>query len=199
MFCAKADIPVLTLPNDSSISGVTSDLAINDISVSLIVDRDGDGVDADINTLPGCFSGQQTNLDCNIVAACLDINFRFQMSNTTCAADPNIPGDTAKPGFQFGLVNFLPNVREVGTVCLTDKGTTSATPEPDEKVLESSSDKDKLAEPLAQNSAVLSPPICGAGLDMGGFVTCANAQVLGLEANGDAKFKEFLALTCDLQ
>jgi hypothetical protein len=34
---------------------------------------------------------------------------------------------------------------------------------------------------------------------MGGFVSCVSPAVLGLEANGDTKYKEFLALTCDLQ
>jgi hypothetical protein len=194
MFCAKTDIPVLRLPNNPVISGVTSDLAINDISVSLIVDRNGNGkVDGLINSLPGCFSGQQTSLDCNIVAACLDVNFRFAMQNVICPATG--PTDTAKPGFKFGFLDFLPNIREVGKVC---SGTTPP-PSNDQKVVESSNNQPALTGPLATNAGLFSPPICGAGLDMGGFVSCVSPAVLGLEANGDPKYKEFLALTCDLQ
>lgn len=196
MFCVKGDIPTMSFPNDPSINGVTSDLALNDLSVSLIVDRDGNGaVDGNINSLPGCFSGQQTESDCNVVAACLDVNFRFAMENTICSPNPNIPGDTSKPGFRARFLDFLPIVRKVGEVC---SGTTPP-PSPEQQLLEASSDHDGVTGPLADNAGVLSPPICGAGLDMGGFVTCANAKVLGLEANGDPKFKEFLALTCDLQ
>jgi hypothetical protein len=200
MFCAKGDIPVLRFPNNPAISGVTSDLAINDISVSLIVDRNGDAKVGEpgtlINDLPGCFSGLETSRDCNIVAACLDVNFRFAMENVTCDADPSIPGDIDKPGFRFAFLDFLPNIRKVGEVCAA----TDPPPSNDEKVVnETANDKTALTGPLAQNSAALSPPICGAGLDMGGLFTCGNTQVLGLEANGDTKYKEFLALTCDLQ
>ena len=203
MFCAKADIPVLTLPNDPGLSGVLSDLSLNDISVSLLIDKNGDGINADINTLPGCFSGKQTTTDCKMVAACLDINFRFAMENLNCPADPAVPGDTEKPGFRFNFLNFLPNVRSVGSVCpATPSGTQSgqqAPPANKEKVLESSADKDKLADPIGKNAGVFSPPICGAGLDMAGFVTCDTFTVLGLEANNDPAFKEFLALSCDLK
>ncbi|MEO7792905.1 MAG: hypothetical protein ABIX28_25435 [Vicinamibacterales bacterium] len=196
MFCVKGDIPTMTFPNNPAINGVTSDLALNDLSVSLIVDRDGNGaVDGPINSLPGCFTGLETNKDCNVVAACLDINFRFAMHNTICAADPGIPGDTAKPGFQAEFLDFLPIVRQIGEVC---SGTTPP-PSPDTQVLEASSNHDGVTGPLAQNAGLLSPPICGAGLDMGGFVTCDNAKILGLESNGDPKFKEFLALTCILK
>jgi hypothetical protein len=67
-------------------------------------------------------------------------------------------------------------------------------------VLEASSDRNRLTGPLANNAAVLSPPIWGAGLDMAGFVTaCGAKKVLGLEANGNPDYKEFLALTCDLK
>lgn len=196
MFCAKGDIPVMSFPNNPSINGVASDLALNDISVSLVVDRDGNGtVDGPINSLPGCFSGQQTTSDCNVVAACLDVNFRFAAQNVICDAGTTAP----KPGFQFAFLDFLPVIRDIGKVCSPQQSTQPATPSSDGQVLEASSDRDRLTQPLATNAAVLSPPICGAGLDMGGFVTCANAQILGLEANGDPKFKEFLALTCDLQ
>jgi hypothetical protein len=203
MFCAKGDIPVLRLPNNAAISGVTSDLAINDISVSLIVDRNGDlkvGEEGTlINDLPGCFSGLETSRDCNIVSACLDVNFRFAMENVVC--DPVGPGDTAKPGFRFAFLDFLPNIRKVGEVCAA----TDPPPSNDEKVVnETANDKTALTGPLAENSAAFSPPICGAGLDMGGFVSCNNPAVLGLEASGALdpekdKYKEFLALTCDLQ
>jgi hypothetical protein len=189
MFCAKGDIPLMSLPVDSQISGVTADLAINDISVSLIVDRNGDEIVGPINSLPGCFSGTGIDQDCNIAAACLDLNFRFAVQNSNkCAA--------GQSGFEFGVVSALPNVREIGKVC------SSTTPPPANKeaVVNKSGDKDKLGEPLAQQSGAFSPPICGAGLDMGGFVTaCATAKALGIDAGADPKFKEFLALSCNLQ
>ena len=167
MFCAKGDIPVMRLPTNPT--GVTAELALNDISVSLIVDRDGNGkVDDLINSLPGCFSGDRPTLDCNIVAACLDINFTFETQNIVCDLDQ-------KPGFRFAFQNFLPNIRKVGEVC---SGTTPP-PSNDEKVIESSNNQPVLTGPLATQSGAFSPPICGVNLDFGGLFTCGGTRRSG--------------------
>jgi hypothetical protein len=196
MFCAKADIPRMEFPTaGATATSVPTNLQINDISVSLVLDRGTNNtpnntVDGMLNTLPGCFSGTQTNSDCNIFSACLDVNMSFAMNtlqpgNTVCA--------DGKPGFQAQFNDLITNFRKIGEVC---SGSTSPTTDAD--VLREASNKDAVTKPIGDNAAIFAPPICGTGLSVPNLFTCANVAIVGLEAGVDPDFKEFLAVTCDL-
>jgi hypothetical protein len=105
MFCAKADIPRMEFPlptGSESPSSVPTDLQVNDISVSLVLDRGNasnvlppDGaVNPMLTNMPGCFSGTQITTDCNVFSACLDVDMKFTMhslqadASNACKACP---------------------------------------------------------------------------------------------------------------
>jgi len=196
MFCAKADIPRMEFPTEAGAGdSVPTNLQLNDISVSLVLDRGTNNVpnstvDGMLADLPGCFSGTQTNSDCNVFAACLDVNLKFAMNSLQ-------PGNTVceggKPGFQAQFNQLISNFRKIGEVCA---GPT--TPTTDEDALDEASNKDAVTDPIATNAAFFAPPICGAGLSVPNLFTCDQVAVVALEAGVDPAFKEFLAVTCDL-
>jgi hypothetical protein len=193
LFCTQQDIPPRMLfPGDDTLtSSVPATLRLNDLSVALIVDRDGtpgfpppSGVLADAQ---GCFkNGANTAADCNLLAACLDINLNFDVGFRTCA--------DGKPGFRstFNTIQLLN--REVGMVCGG-----SGAPTNDAVVLNTTSTDDTVTIQIGQQAGDLSPDICGAGMDLGGFVTCQSPQLLAIEADGSAALKDYLAITCKVQ
>jgi hypothetical protein len=196
MLCAKADIPRMEFPTSgATLDSVPTNLQINDISVSLVLDRGTNNVpnntvDDALANLPGCFSGTQTNADCNIFAACLDVNMKFAMNSLQ-------PGNTVceggKPGLQAQFNELISNFRKVGEVC---SGPT--TPTTDQDALQEASNKDAVTDPIAANAAFFAPPICGTGLSVPNLFTCDQVAVVALEAGIDPAFKEFLGITCDL-
>jgi hypothetical protein len=205
IFCAKGDVPPRMLfPNDGSpASTVPTALRLNDLTVALMIDRSGppnlatppNGViDAPLGTLPSCFaSGANNKSDCNVFAACLDLGLNFNMKNITCPANPTILGDKPKHGFkaEFSSIQLLN--RQLGVVC---SGVTS--PTGDTQVIAAASD-DTITIPLGQSAGTFSPDICGAGLDLGGFVSCTSPSILAIEADGLPAMKDYLGITCTIQ
>jgi hypothetical protein len=192
MFCAKADIPTMGFPNVAGASNtVPTELHMQKVSVALVIDRSGPGnmpneaVDALLRDLPGCFTGTQTASDCSVLAACTDINLNFAMENIEC--------EDKKPGFRAVFDSVKLENFEVGIVC---SGQT--TPTNEGNATETASD-DSIRESIALNAEAFSPPICGAGLDAGGFVSCVSPQIVALEADGDTRFRDYLAITCTVQ
>ena len=192
LFCAKADVPPRMLFPDNPGTGtaVPAVLRIPSLSVALVVDRDEDNqVPGPFAAVPGCFTqGTSTAVDCNAFSACLDLNLDFSMAFETCSQDN-------KPGFlpTFQDIQVLPS-SSLGTVC---GGATSPTSDSD--VLSQSSNT-QITIPLGQNGAGFAPPICGAGLDLGGFVNCANPGVLSIRTeNTFPESRDYLAITCNVQ
>jgi hypothetical protein len=206
IFCAKGDVPPRMLfPNDGSpASTVPTALRLNDLTVALMIDRSGPPssgtptppngiIDAPLGTLPSCFaSGANNKSDCNVFAACLDLGLNFNMKNITCPAGP-LPGDKPKHGFkaEFSSIQLLN--RQLGVVC---SGVTS--PTGDTQVIAAASD-DTITIPLGQSAGTFSPDICGAGLDLGGFVSCTSPSILAIEADGLPAMKDYLGITCTIQ
>ncbi len=191
LFCAVGDVPprMLFPDNPGTGSAVPAVLRIPSLSVELVIDRDGDhqapGALADI---PGCFtSGASNAVDCNAFSACLSLNLDFSMAFQTCSQDN-------KPGFVPTFQDVQVLARQIGTVC---GGATS--PTSDSNVLQQSSNT-QITIPLGQNGAGFAPPICGAGLDLGGFVQCTNPGVLSIRTeNTFPESRDYLAITCKIQ
>jgi hypothetical protein len=193
LFCTQEDIPPRMLfPGGNALtSSVPSSLRLNDLSVALVVDRDGTpgfpppgGVLADAQ---GCFKQDgNTAADCNLLAACLDINLNFNVGFQTCA--------DGKPGFKSTFDTIQVLNREVGMVCGG-----SGAPTSDDLALDQTSTDDTVTIQIGQQAGELSPDICGAGLDLGGFVTCQSPQLLAIESDGSAALKDYLAITCNVQ
>jgi hypothetical protein len=189
LFCAKGDVPPRMLfPNTGGAgSAVPAALRLNDLTVALVVDRtENHAVDGALGATPGCFSGTANAADCNVFSACLDLNLNFSMQFLNSCPD-------AKPGFKSTFDSIQILNRQVGVVC---SGATS--PTTDGSILGTASD-DTITIPIGNNAGQLSPDICGAGLDLGGFVTCADPQILGIEADGTLNLKDYLGITCRIK
>src|SRR5260370_27946537 len=99
-----------------------------------------------------------------------------------------------KPGFVPTFQDVQVLTRSVGTVC---GGATS--PTADSNVLASSSNT-QITIPIGNNGASFAPPICGAGLDLGGFVSCTQPGVLSIRSETTfLDSRGYLCITCKLQ
>jgi hypothetical protein len=167
---------------------VPAALRLNDLTVALVIDRTGNhAVDGALKDAPGCFTpGASTAVDCSVLSACLDLNLNFSMQFLN-----SCPG--GKPGFKSSFNSIQILSRDIGVVC---SGATS--PTSDGHVLSAASD-DTITIPIATNAGQLSPDICGAGLDLGGLVTCATPQILSIEAGGSPDLRDYLGITCKIQ
>jgi hypothetical protein len=192
LFCAQGDVPPRMLFPDSggSPSAVPAVLRIPSLNVSLIVDRQGIGPAAlgPVAGIPGCFTqGTSNAVDCNVFQACYGLNIDFTMAYDTCPQD-------GKPGFLPTFKDIQVLNSQIGTVC---GGATS--PTTDTSVLQQGSNQ-QTTIPLAQNGAKFAPPICGAGLDLGGFVTCSAPGVLSIRSESTfTDSRDYLAITCAVQ
>ena len=142
-------------------------------------------VDGPLATTGSCFAGS-TAADCNVFSACLDLNLNFSMQFLN-----SCPNGT--PGFKSTFDSIQILSRDIGVVC---SGATS--PANDNDILKTASD-DTITIPIASNAGQLSPDICGAGLDLGGFVTCDAPQILAIEADGSPSLRDYLAITCKIK
>jgi hypothetical protein len=189
LFCAKGDVPprmLLPDPTATDPNSVPVVLRIPSLSVELVVDRNEDHmVPGALADIPGCFTqGTSTSADCNVFSSCLSLNLDFLMKSQTCTQDN-------KPGFVPVFKDVQVMNRQIGTVC---QGGTSATSDTD--ILDQSSDN-KITIPLGNNGAALAPPICGVGLDLGGFVTCTTPGILSIRTETtDPTSRDYLAITC---
>jgi hypothetical protein len=189
LFCAKGDVPPrMLLPGTGGVGGsVPTALRVNDLTVALVVDRSGNhAVDGALADAPGCFTpGASTAVDCSALSACLDLNLNFSMQFRTCS--------DGKPGFKSAFDSIQILSREVGVVC-----SGAASPASDADVLDSASDE-TITIPIAANAGEFSPDICGAGLDLGGFVTCTAPEILTIDADGALQLRDYLGITCRIQ
>jgi hypothetical protein len=188
LFCANADVPPrMLLEDNTSTTAVEAALRVNDLSVAMIVDRDTTGnVDGPIANVASCFGKDApTNIDCNLFASCVDLNFNFNMQFQTC--------NDGKPGFlnQFTSIQILN--REAGVVC---GGTSNMST--DSTVVNASSSDEAVTIDLTGRAQQFAPPVCGAGLSMGGFVTCDLPTLLAIESDGNPALKDYIAITCKI-
>jgi hypothetical protein len=188
LFCAKGDVPPRMLFPNTGAPGaaVPSALRLNDFTVALVVDRtENHVVDGPLVNTGSCFAGPNAS-DCNVLSACLDLNLNFSMQFLN-----SCPNGT--PGFKSTFDSLQIVTRDIGVVC---SGATSPTSDAD--ILNTASD-DTITIPIATNAGQLSPDVCGAGLDLGGFVTCAAPQIVAIEADGTVNLRDYLAITCQIK
>jgi len=194
LFCGRADVPPYLLIQDdvdpdgnpvNTPNQVETHLRLNDLLVGVVVDRGGDGLDAELNTLGGCFSSTaSTTGDCNMVATCLDLNMPTALSLDTTGGKlkikptvlgvqipPRPEGAICEGGFNFG-----------GDISLLSEAAGS----------------DPIDD-LMQNVDMLTPPLQSDGLDLGGVVNFNNARLIAIDtAGGQSGFQDYLGITGDI-
>lgn len=190
LFCTRQDIP----PRMAVLGGgggtpVDTALRLKALSMALVLDRNGTGLDDQLDALPQCFgAGAPTVGDCAMFEACLDINFKFDQQFVN-----DVPTCGGKPGFKpvFKEVQVLN--RQAGLLC-SGGGLAGD----DSTIVGETASSDIVTIALPQKAQQFAPPMCMKGLDLGGLVSCGGPTLLTVETDGNAAFKDFLGITCDI-
>lgn len=211
MFCARQDIPPRLLINDNNAtSDVETTVRLNDLSVALVVDRNGDSqLNGELSSTHSCLAQDAPTVgDCSFFGACLDLNIEtgMQLATKQCAADPSIicsaNSDCASvggaceeicaggiPGFISRVISVKPTIRSLGVVCGGAIGTG------DDDLMANTSGQDTTINFMLENANRFSPPACIKGLDLGGFVQFKNPRLISIDTDGDSTFDDYLGLT----
>jgi hypothetical protein len=191
LLCTRQDIPPrMALLGGGGVTPVHTALRLKALSVALVLDRDGDGLDTDLNSTPQCFATGVPRIgDCALYEACLDMNFKFDQT----FVDPITASATCGgvPGFSATFTEVQVLNRQAGVIC-----SGSGLAGDDSLILGETSANDIVTVALPSKAQDFSPPICMKGLDLGGLVTCGSPTLLTIETDGNAAFKDFLGVTC---
>jgi hypothetical protein len=211
LFCARQDIPPRLLIQDNrNTDFVETFVRLNDLSVALVVDRDGNGqLSGELSSTYKCFAeGAPTIGDCSFFAACLDLNLEtaMQLATRYCEADKSIlcatdsdcasvggvcvdVCDTGIPGFVTRVNSVQSTIRNLGVVC---GGATTAG---DDDLLANTSGEDQTINILLENVNRFTPPTCIQGLTLGDFLEFKNPKLFAIDVDGDPTFDDYLGLT----
>ena len=186
LFCARQDNPPRFLLQDSAVTPdqVETALRLDDLSVSIVVDRDGSGT-ADLPNTPSCIgSGSSLSGDCSLYGVCLDLNI---ITESSIAGE--VEGcPSGVPGFINNVVDFQVLNRQQGVVCGASQETT------DGELVDTSSN-DPTVDYVGGNLQAYSPPLCIEGLSLGGFVTVDDPGLIAVDTDGDPTFQEYIGIT----
>jgi hypothetical protein len=119
-------------------------------------------------------------------ASCIDLNFNFNMQFQQC--------EDGKPGFKNQFTSIQVLNRQAGAVC---GGTTNVAT--DSTVVDSSSTDSVVTIDLTDRAEQFAPPVCGAGLTLGGFVSCDLPTLLAINSDSSPALKDYIAITCKIQ
>jgi hypothetical protein len=188
--CTQQAIPPkLLIKDDGATQPVETAVRLNDMSVVMIVDRDGDAATDDL-TAPGCLSGDAaSNEDCVLHQMCLDLNLISAMS---MVSDTDGVCDPGTPGLQTEIQEIQLLNRQEGIICsgpLTN----------DAGGLSDVASNDDTVDQVSTNIGVFTPPLCMNGLTVGGFVSFSNPKLIAVDTDGDTEFQDYLGITGDMQ
>jgi len=176
LFCARQDLPPRFLVRDElGTDPVEVGLRLNDLSLAIAVDRDGDAaIDGQLSATPPCFGKDSVaSGDCTLAALCLDLNFiaSFELADNECPTDGS---GVAKPGFKARILDVQQLSRLFGQVC-------GGLPAGDDaQVVNEATAGNASIDTLRLNAESFSPPACIQGLTLGGFVTFEDPTIFAL-------------------
>ncbi len=193
MFCSQQNMPpqFLLVDNAATPNAVETAVRLNDLSVSIVVDRGDDGLGGNGIVdlpVPGCFGSESSIFgDCALYSTCLDLNLETTSSitNEGSAVKECPPG---VPGFVTQVDNFSLLVRQQGVVC-------GAPQETADDELVGTSSEDQTVDLIRDKADTFTPPVCVEGLNLGGFVTLQNPKIIAVETNGDPDTQEYIGIT----
>jgi hypothetical protein len=215
LFCARQDVPPRLLIHDEATTpDIETTVRLNDMSVALVVDRDGDGqLAGELSAAHKCFAqGAPTVGDCDFFGACLDLNIEtgMQLATKQCANDASIlcaSADdcsavggacvdvcaTGDPGFITRVNRVQPIIRSLGVVC------GGAAASGNDELIANTSGEDTTISMVLENANRYAPPACIKGLTLGDFLEFRNPKLISIETDGDPAFGDYLGLTGDVQ
>jgi hypothetical protein len=184
----RVDVPpVLYLDDDAGTAGILeTELRLNKISISLLADRDGDGVhEGTLESVPNCFgTNAPTGGECALWEACLNLNMFADMELGT--------GPGGKPAISTNITEFAHTLSS-GVLCSGAVDPDSAGDETITTLAETSTID--LIEQMAGDST---PDLESEGLTFGGLVIFVNPRLIAIENDGNTDFQDYLAITGDL-
>ncbi len=216
LFCSRQDVPPrILITDDPGSEAVETTLRLNDLSVAMVVDRNGNTIlDGELSSIPKCFEeGASTTGDCLFFALCLDLNVEtaMQLATKHCENDPGLlctdnsectdvggncvaACEGGKPGFVTRVNDIDITPRAAGVMC---GGTT--TPGDDEMVANEGA-QNETNDILLEKATRFSPPICIKGLTLGDFVEFYDPRLIAIEADDPPdEFQDYLGITGDVQ
>ncbi len=163
-------------------------LRLDQLSVALLADRDGDGVlnaefNGDYDAVPGCGDAIfASGLTCRLWDTCYDINFDVQLDVTVNGGVPEI-----------GL-KVVGRSLSHGSTC----GGDGTSPLPGTDAIDDIAQGvvlDTLEKAVTNNT----PPLALEGLDFGGLIEFAMPTLIAIENDGDPTMGDYLGLTGQAQ
>ncbi len=176
LLCARTGIePRFLITDDEDTPQIESRLLLNDLLVSVLVDRADDGYNLDeLQTIAACWENNDRTgdmNDCSIVGVCLDFNITASMELVQGAAGPEIATI---------LGEALPNAE--GEVC---DGTTQLRYNYDEETTQGAAESDPLTENLIDNAAAAIPVQAPENIELGGLVMFQSPELFAIKTSTD--------------
>lgn len=214
LFCNRQDNPpTLEIHDNVSTTEVETTVRLNKLAVAMVIDRNENGIDGELSSIPNCFAeGAPAVGDCALFASCLDLNLETDMKLATmnCENDRSILCYSAsdctsvggacveaceggKPGFVARIKSIQTTFRPYGVMCGGPE-----TPGDDVQVTDAAA-QDDTKQLLLDNATRFTPPACMNGLTLGGFVDFVNPKLIAIEVGGDPNFQDYLGITGDIQ
>jgi hypothetical protein len=190
LFCGRADVPPALLIEDdvSTPNEVETHLRLNDLLVTLVLDRDADEkIDGELSSHPKCGQTEaDRTLDCQLGASCLDLNFPTRLSLDTSFGGLRLRTEL------LGVEVTDPQMgqRPPGSTC---GGAFSLQNLPGLSAMSSS------INVLISNVNFSTPPLKIDGLSGGEFVTFSNPKLIAIKTSGAVPgFDDYLGITGNL-
>jgi len=184
---------LLIVDDPDTQSAVEIVFRLNDVSVEMVVDRNGDGIAGrpgeECPTLHSCFSRSAPSLeDCSLFAACLDIDVSADFQVSTVASD-----EGPRPEILLTGVRPHPIVREpFGLVCDSPIASVGAP-------FLSAASGSQAIQRLFEGLELSVPPIVIKDLSLNGLVKVDHLKAIAIETNHDPSLQEYLGVAMDLE
>lgn len=186
MFCAKQSIPPQMLINDDTSNAppdsLDTTLLLNDMSVSMVVDRGNAGLEGALGGTPNCFAADASTLaDCNLFVACIDITLGTKMSldNSECNTD--------ETGFIFSVDTITTSGLEAGVVC-------GAATQTDDAQITDQAAADSTVDEISKNVEIFTPPLCAKGLNLGNLLNFQNPKLISIDTGGPDDYADYFGI-----
>jgi hypothetical protein len=185
LFCGQTEVPprLIIQDNPATDNAVEAGLRFKNFLVGIVLDRNKDGLVADLSTVGVC-TGATPELtgDCKFAAVCADFTLSTVLSLVNDAGKLKIVATTS---------SLIPDPSDAGAICA---GATTVIQDGNlvGGALNSPSTDDAKAD--ANN---LTPPLQVDGLDLGGIVKFSNPRLVSIDTDGDG-FQDYLGITGEI-
>ncbi len=181
LFCGRAEVPpALLISDDLTTPEVETHFRLNDLLVTLVLDRNDDEViEGELNSLAKCSqAGANRTLDCQLGASCLDLNVATLLSLDTSSEQLRLRTE---------LLSVTGGQRPPGSTC---GGAFGLQNQPGVSAISNS------INVLINNVNALTPPLKIDGLGFGGILSFSNPRLIAIKTSEALPgFDDYLGIT----